>query len=32
VVEKGNGARLPQADRVEHDAASRVVIGKVKWR
>ena len=32
VVGKGNGARLPQADRVKHDAASRVVIGKIKWR
>ena len=32
VVEKGNGARLPQADKVEQDVASRVVIGKVGWR
>ena len=32
VVEKGNGARLPQADKVEQDVASRVVIGKVRPR
>ena len=32
VVEKGNGASLRQADKVEQDVASRVVIGKVRPR
>ena len=32
VVEKGNGASLRQADKVEQDVASRVVIVKVGWR
>ena len=32
VVGQGNNTRFHQTDKVEQDVASRVVIGKVKWR
>ena len=32
VVGQGSNARFHQTDKVKQDVASRVVIGKVKWR